>query len=131
MKNAILALGALALLAACSSEPSDFRPNKKVSTDAVYAGGRPTGIYPSNDELNASHRAASPAEGHEAHAEGTGTAHGEGHTDGEMHDADASEAAATGSEMQKSGVANPATEGANPEQKADDDSAARAAEVKP
>ena len=119
MKNFTLALGALALLAACSSEPSDFRPGKKVSVDVVYAGGRPTGIYPSDDNVNASqHGHAAHADGHgtahgdghaEGHAEGHGTAHGEGHVDGEMHDADASEAAATGSENQKSGVGHPAT----------------------
>jgi hypothetical protein len=102
MKNYILALGALALMASCSSEPSDFRPGQKVSVDAVSAGGRKTGIYPSDDRPG--------AEGHAAHAEGHGEAHGEGHTDGEMHDADAGGAAATGSEDQKSAVSNPATE---------------------
>lgn len=125
MKNTLLALGALALLASCSSEPSDFRPGKKVSDDAVYAGGRSTGIYPSNDEVNASQR---PAAGGHGHAEGHGTAHGEGYTDGEAHHGDASEAAATGSEAQKSATADHATEGHSPEQKAAADSAAAAAE---
>ncbi len=132
MKKYLLSLGALALLASCSSEPSDFRPGQKVSSDAVYAGGRPTGLYPSNDESNASHRAA-PAghgeghgEGHGAgHGEGHGEAHGEGHTQGEMHDADASGAAATGSEHQQSNVSDAPTEtGATPDTKA----AAEAAE---
>ncbi len=110
MKNYILALGALALMASCSSEPSDFRPGQKVSVDAVSAGGRKTGIYPSADRPGAAGHAAH-GEGHgEAHGEGHGEAHGEGHTDGEMHDADASGAAATGSEDQKSAVSNPATE---------------------
>ncbi len=125
MKNYVLALGALALLASCSSEPSDFRPGKKVSVDAVYAGGRPTGLYPSNDAPNASHRDAANhgAAGHGEHAEGQGSAHGDGHTDGEIHHEDASEAAATGSENQKSAVGHPATEAATPEQKAAHDAA--------
>ncbi|MBC7447668.1 MAG: hypothetical protein H7330_06370 [Hymenobacteraceae bacterium] len=125
MKNYVLALGALALLASCSSEPSDFRPDKKVSTDAVYAGGRPTGLYPSNDEPNASHHAAGHGDAHGQHAEGKGSAHGDGHTDGEIHHEDASEAAATGSENQKSAVAHPATESATPEEKGAADAADR------
>ena len=133
MKKYLLSLGAAALLASCSSEPSDFRPGKKVSTDVVYAGGRPTGLYPSNNVPNASHRdgASHGAAGHGKPAEGTGTAHGDGHTDGEMHDMDASEAAATGSENQKSAVGHSATETATPEQKAVLDSTANAGGVRP
>ena len=126
MKKYLLSFAAVALLASCSSEPSDFRPDKKVSTDAVYAGGRPTGLYPSNDVPNASHHdgATHGAAGHGQHAEGHGTTQDEGHTDGEMHAQDASEAAATGSENQKSAVGHSATEGATPEQKAVADSTA-------
>lgn len=122
MKKYVLALGALALLAACSSEPSELRPYKKVGNDSVYAGGRPTGLYPSNNVPNSSHPGATPLSGSTEHAEGQGSAHGDGHTDGEIHHEDASEAAATGSEHQKSGVGNEATEGATPEEKAAADS---------
>ena len=107
MNKYFLLLGAVALLASCSSEPSDFRPSKKVSVDAVYAGGRQSGIYPSADKADGGHM-----------AEGHGTAHGEGHMQGEAHDADASEAAATGAEVQKSAEGESATEtGATPEAK--------------
>lgn len=107
MKKYCLLLGAVALLASCSSEPSDFRPGKKVSVDAVYAGGRQTGLYPSADRADGGHL-----------VEGHGTAHGEGHMQGEIHDADASEAATTGAEVQKSAVGQSAVEtGATPEAK--------------
>jgi hypothetical protein len=83
MKNYALALGALALLASCSAEPSDFRPGKKVSVDVAPAGGRTTGLYPSNDIA-----------GKEAHAEGHGAGHGEAH--GEGHGAGHDEAHGAG-----------------------------------
>ena len=37
-----LAPAAIVLLASCSSEPSDWRPDKKVSLDLVAPGTRPT-----------------------------------------------------------------------------------------
>ena len=97
MKNYALALGALTLLAACSSEPSDLRPNQKVSVDAVRAGGRTTGLYPSDDRPGAT-----------PHAAGHGAGHG-AHSTTEAHAADASEAAATGAEHQKSAVSDAPT----------------------
>ena len=105
-------LGAAALLGlgACSSEPSDFRPNSKVSVDAVAAGTRPTGLYPSEDRVDG------------ATAEGHGSAHGEGHMQGEAHDADASETRATGAEVQKSAVGEPATSTGTPAERAATDS---------
>ncbi len=102
MKNYALALGAVTLLAACSSEPSDLRPNQKVSVDAVRAGGRTTGLYPSDDRPDATPHAA-------AHGAGHGAAHG-AHSTTEAHAADASEAAATGAEHQKSAVSDAPTE---------------------
>lgn len=51
-KNLLLALAASATLAACSSEPSDWRPDDKVSLDQVAPGTRTS----DNFDL--------PAEGH-------------------------------------------------------------------
>lgn len=53
-------------LSACSSHPSDFRPNKKVSLDTVPPGSRESDIYNMSGE--------NPEAAHEGHA----TSHGEG-----------------------------------------------------
>lgn len=112
----VLGTAALLSLGACSSEPSDFRPNRKVSVDAVAAGTRKTGLYPSEERADAA----------TAHAEGHGSAHGEAHQQGEIHNADASESRATGDATQQSAVAEPATEQSTPAARAAEDSATEA-----
>ncbi len=114
---ALLSAATLAL-GACSSEPSDLRPNQKVSVDAVAAGSRKTGLYPSQDRPDG-------AEAHHAGAAHEGAAH-EG-ASGETHEpTHASEAAATGSGVQKSAVGEPAVRTTTPESKAAADSAKEA-----
>lgn len=114
----VLLSAATLALGACSSEPSDFRPNQKVSVDAVAAGSRKTGLYPSQDRPDG-------AETHHTGATHEGAAH-EGAA-GEVHEpADASEAAATGSDVQKSAVGEPAVRTATPESRAAADSAKEA-----
>lgn len=67
------------ILSACSSHPSDHRPDKKVSLDQVPPGSRDTDIY----NLNGANPDATP-EAHEGHgAAGHGSQHGDAT---EMHD---------------------------------------------
>ncbi|MFC5271019.1 hypothetical protein [Adhaeribacter terreus] len=62
MNKSILAAFAFAgILSACSSHPSDFRPNGKVSVDEVAPGTRETDIYNLDGQV-----APHPEHGHEA-----------------------------------------------------------------
>ncbi|AII52076.1 MULTISPECIES: hypothetical protein [Hymenobacter] len=64
-----LAVAALSL-SACSSEPSDWRPDKKVSVDMVEPGTR------SSDNFDQATAGGAHHEGAAAHHEGAGAMHG-------------------------------------------------------
>lgn len=68
-KSFLVALTFGAVLSACSSHPSDFRPETKVSLDQVPPGTRDTDIY----NLNGANPEATHESGHDAHgAQGHG-----------------------------------------------------------
>ena len=76
-KSFLVALAFGAVLSACSSHPSDFRPNNKVSLDQVPPGTRDTDIY----NLDGANPDATHESGHDAHG---ATSHGaEGHEAGD------------------------------------------------
>jgi hypothetical protein len=61
-KSVLAAFACAAILSACSSHPTDYRPGNKVSVDSVTPGTRETDIY----NLNGQEATAHDAHGHEA-----------------------------------------------------------------
>ena len=76
-KSFLVALALGAVLSACSSQPSDFRPGSKVSLDNVPPGTRDTDIY----NLDGAHPDVTEVHGTKGHGK-----HGEHEGATEMHD---------------------------------------------